>query len=60
MVGEVEAVRKSVDEERERLKERSAALDKEKREASAAARLESQRLAEQVRTTHTQEQQPRP
>ncbi|CAM9661664.1 unnamed protein product [Scytosiphon promiscuus] len=47
MVAEVEAVRKDVDEERERLKERSAALDKEKREAAALARAESQRLADQ-------------
>ncbi len=48
MVAEVEAVRKSVDEERQRLADRCAAVDKEKRQAAAAARAEGDRLAEQV------------
>jgi len=48
MVAEVEAVRKSVDEERQRLADRCTALDNEKRQVEAAARVESDRLAEQV------------
>ena len=49
MVAEVSAVRKSVDEERQRLSERCAALEREKRQADAEARAENDRLAEQVR-----------
>lgn len=48
MVAEVEAVRQSVDEERQRLAERCAALDRDKRQSDAAARAESERLTEQV------------
>lgn len=48
MVAEVESVRKSVEEERQRLAERGAALERDKRQADAAARAESDRLAEQV------------
>lgn len=48
MVAEVEAMRKSVEEERQRLADRCAQLDREKRQASAAARAESDRLTEQV------------
>lgn len=48
MVAEVEAVRQSVDEERQRLAERCAALDRDKRQSDAAARAESDRLAQQV------------
>lgn len=53
MVAEVSAVRKSVDEERQRLFDRCAALDREKRQAEAEAREESDRLAEQVRACST-------
>lgn len=53
MVAEVSAVRKSVDEERQRLSARCAALDREKRQAEAEARAESDRLAEQVCTCST-------
>lgn len=48
MVAEVEAVRQSVDEERKRLAERCAALDRDKRAANKAAREEMERLTEQV------------
>lgn len=48
MVAEVEAMRKSVEEERQRLADRCADLDREKRQAGAAARAESDRLTEQV------------
>lgn len=48
MVAEVSAVRKSVDEERQRLSERCAALDREKRQAEAEARAESDRITQQV------------
>lgn len=50
MVAEVEAARKSVDEERQRLSERFAAMERDKREQQAANRMESDRLAEEVRT----------
>lgn len=49
MVAEVEAMRQGVDLERKRLSERAAMLDKEKRESEAAARVEGDRLTEQVR-----------
>lgn len=49
MVAEVEARRHGVDEERKRLAERFAMLDKDKRGADAANREESERLAELVR-----------
>ncbi|CAB1113789.1 unnamed protein product [Ectocarpus sp. CCAP 1310/34] len=48
MVAEVDSVRKSVEEERQRLAERGAALERDKREADATARAESDRLAEQA------------
>lgn len=48
MVAEVEAVRQSVDEERQRLAKRCAELDSEKRQAGAAARQENERLIEQA------------
>lgn len=48
MVAEVEAVRQSVDEDRKRLAERCAALDRDKKAADKAAREEMERLAEQV------------
>lgn len=48
MVAEVESVRKSVEEERQRLAERGAALERDKRQADATARAERDRLAEQV------------
>lgn len=50
MVAEVEAARKSVDEERQRLSDRFAALERDKREQQAANRMESDRLAEEVHT----------
>lgn len=53
MVAEVEAIRKSVEEERQRLADRCAALDMEKRQAGAAARAESDRLTEQVCIQHS-------
>lgn len=49
MVAEIEAVRQSVEEERQRLADRCAALDREKRQAEATARAESDRLTKQVR-----------
>ena len=58
MVAEVSAVRKSVDEERQRLSERCAALDREKRQAEAEARAESERLADQVRVRKQKQQHP--
>lgn len=48
MVAEVEAIRQSVDDERQRLAERCAALDRDKRQADATARAESDKLTEQV------------
>ena len=47
-MAEVEAVRQSVNEERQRLAERCAALDSDKRQSEAAARAERDRLTEQV------------
>ena len=48
MLAEVEAVRGSVEEERQRLSEKLVVLEREKRENQAASRAESRRLAEQV------------
>lgn len=52
MVAEVEAMRKSVEEERQRLADKCAALDRERRQADAATRAEGDRLTEQVYIQH--------
>lgn len=48
MVAEVGAMREGVEEEHKRLTERSAALERQKRETDLTARAERERLGEEV------------